>query len=395
MYNIRVLKTSVGVGTLRVGPRGRRYVQEALLANRLSYGPFTRRFEALFARLHGCRHAAFCNSGTSALHVALQALKEKYRWKDGDEVLVPAVSFVATANVVLHNRLSPVFVDVRQDTYNVNPELIERKITRRTRAVIPVHLMGLPAEMPAILAIARRRGLKVIEDSCEAMFVKSGGRPVGSMGDVGCFSTYAAHYVTTGVGGLATTRDADLDARLRSLMNHGRDPIYLSMDDSKRGAGREKVVDRRFRFLSAGHSFRATEMEAALGLAQLEDWRSILAARRAVAQDYLRGLADLDGELQLPRVPPGQEHAFMLFPLAVRRAKKRALVHFLERRGVETRDLMPLINQPVYRRMFGNLDKKYPAARWINERGFYVGCHQDVSPVQRRHVVETIRRFFR
>ncbi|HVA67205.1 MAG TPA: DegT/DnrJ/EryC1/StrS family aminotransferase [Elusimicrobiota bacterium] len=390
-------KETIGVGGLRIGPREREYVLRALDSHRLSYGPFTRRFENLFAKLHDSRFAVFCNSGTSALHIALQALKEKHRWKDGDEVLVPAVTFVATSNIVLHNRMTPVFVDVRPDTYNIDPALIEKKITRKTRAIIPVHLLGLPADMGAISKIARRRGLKVIEDSCETMFARCAGRKVGSLGDIGCFSTYIAHYIVAGIGGLATTSDPDLAVRLRSLMNHGRDSIYISIDDDNnaRGAKFEEIVARRFKFQHVGHSFRATELEAALGLAQLENWKNTLKTRQAIARKYIAGLSDLQDELQLPVVPPGQEHVFMLFPLVTRQKSKKDLVHFLERRGVETRDLLPLINQPIYRKMFGNLDKEYPVARRLNSHGFYIGCHQYISRREQEHVIKTIRRFFK
>ncbi|PIR15079.1 MAG: aminotransferase DegT, partial [Elusimicrobia bacterium CG11_big_fil_rev_8_21_14_0_20_64_6] len=263
----------IGVGGFAVSPLARRYVNEALDSNRLSYGPFHRRFEAAFAAEHDSKHAVFCNSGTSALQIALQALKEKHGWADGDEVIVPSVTFIATSNIVLHNRMVPVFADVDPLTYTLDPAKFEAAITPKPRAVIPVHLLGLPADMDPIIAIARKHGLAVIEDSAETMFACYKGRKVGSLGDIGCFSTYIAHYIVTGVGGLATTSDPDLCVRLRSLMNHGRDSIYLSIDDDKAATGKKlhEIVSKRFQFVSVGHSYRATELEAALGLAQLEE----------------------------------------------------------------------------------------------------------------------------
>src|SRR5207253_10292362 len=154
-----------------------------------------------------------------------------------------------------------------------DPALIEAKITPRTRAILPVHLLGLPADMRAVADIAARHDLKIVEDSCETMFAQCDGRKVGSWGDIGCFSTYIAHYIVTGVGGLATTNDADLAVMLKSLMNHGRDSIYLNIDDDK-DCDREslyRLAARRFTFVHVGHSFRCTELEAAIGLAQLED----------------------------------------------------------------------------------------------------------------------------
>lgn len=387
----------VPVGGLKLGPKEKRYLAQVIRTSRVSYGPFSERFERLFAKVHDSRFAVFCNSGTSALHIALAALKEERGWQDGDEVIVPAVTFVATANIVVHNRMTPVFVDVDSRTYNIDPALIEAAVTPRTRAIIPVHLLGLPADMDPILDIARRRGLKVIEDSCETVFARYKGRAVGSMGDIGCFSTYVAHYIVTGVGGLAVTSDEALAVRLKSLMNHGRDSIYLHIDDAKgkTAAALHAVVAKRFRFVSVGHSFRATEFEAALGLAQLEDRARIVKRRLALARRLTEGLKDLEDRLQLPYVPPDREHMFMLYPLVVQDGDKTPLVNFLEDRGVETRDLLPLVNQPVYQQMFGDIEPRFPVARRLNRSAFYVGCHQYLSDADADYLIEQVHAFFR
>jgi dTDP-4-amino-4,6-dideoxygalactose transaminase len=384
------------VGELRLGPREKDYLQRVIDSNRLSYGPFSQKLEALFAQLHDCKYAVFCNSGTSALHIAVAALKELHGWRDGDEILVPSVTFIATSNVVLHNRLQPVFVDVRPDTYNMDPDLIEARITPRTRAILPVHLMGLPADMEPIVDIARRHNLCVIEDSCETMFAAYRGRKVGSWGDIGCFSTYIAHYIVTGVGGLATTSDPELAVRLKSLMNHGRDSIYLNIDDDENcdRDGLFEIAARRFNFVHLGHSFRCTELEAAIGLAQLEEKDAIVTRRKHVAQLYRDRLASLADRLQLPSVPPDRDHVFMLFPLVLRHEHKRPLINHLEENGIETRDLLPLLSQPIYRRLFGDLEADYPVARWLNAGGFYIGCHQHLSEAEIDHVVNKLYEFF-
>lgn len=384
------------MGDFRIGRRGRRYLSEVIRSSRISHGPFSERFERAFARAHDCRFAVFCNSGTSALHIALAALKEERGWGDGDEVLVPAVTFVATSNIVLHNRMVPVFVDVDPLTYNMDPALIEAKITPRTRAIIPVHLLGLPADMDPIREIAAQNNLRIIEDSCETAFASYKGRKVGSLGDIGCFSTYVAHYIVTGVGGLATTNDPNLAVRLKSLMNHGRDSIYLHIDDDEGVSGERlhAMVAKRFSFVSPGHSFRATEFEAALGLAQMEAKERIIASRLRNARLITKGLKDLEDLLQLPTVPPGRDHMFMLYPLVLRQGEKTDLVNFLEDRGIETRDLLPLINQPVYRKMFGDLESRYPVARWLNRSGFYIGCHQYLVRADIDHLVRQVHAFF-
>ncbi|MBI4376053.1 MAG: DegT/DnrJ/EryC1/StrS family aminotransferase [Elusimicrobia bacterium] len=391
------LKSQIGVGGIVLGAREKKYLRQVIASNRLSYGPLTRRFEEEFARAHSCRFGLFCNSGTSALHVALAALKEQEGWRDGDEVLVPAVTFVATSNIVLHNGMKPVFVDVDKATYNLDPTLLERRVTPRTRAIIPVHLLGLPCDMDPILELARERGLKIIEDSCETMFARYKGRMVGSMGDIGCFSTYIAHYIVTGVGGLAVTQSPDLAVRLRSLMNHGRDSIYISIDDDQgvKGERLKEIVAKRFSFISVGHSFRATELEAAIGLGQFEGRGAIIKARQANARRLSDGLKDLQDRLQLPSVPADRDHMFMMYGLALRSEDKTGLVNFLEEHDIETRDLMPLINQPVYKRMYGDLEKDYPVARWLNRSAFYIGCHQYLSRRDLDYIVECIHDYFR
>ncbi len=387
----------VTVGDFQAGPKEFEYVNKVLSSGRLSYGPFSRRFEAEWAEAHGCPHAVFCNSGTSALHIALAALKDVHGWDDGDEVIVPSVTFVATANVCLHNRLKPVFADVDPDTYNLDPAEVARRITPRTRCVIPVHLTGQPADMPRICELAAAHRLQVVEDSCETAFADCFGKPVGSWGSVGCFSTYMAHYIVTGVGGFCTTGDPELAVRLRSLMNHGRDGIYLSIDDDN-GQSAERlreIVARRFQFEHVGHSFRCTELEAALGCAQLERRLHIVWRRKAIAAGYAAGLADLGAHLVLPTVLPGVEHVYMMFPLRVRDPElKRPLINFLEENGIETRDLLPLLNQPVYRKLWGPLLPEYPVAAGLDSSAFYIGTHQYITDDDVGYVVRKFHEFF-
>lgn len=388
----------IGLGHFAVGDLERQYVNEVLDSGRLSYGRFSRDFEGRFAELHDSAHAVFCNSGTSALEVSLAALKELHGWADDDEVLVPAVTFVATSNIVLMNRMKPVFVDVHPTYYNLDPAKLEERITPRTRAIIPVHLFGMPCDMAPILEIANRHGLKIIEDSCETMFARYAGRPVGSFGDFGCFSTYIAHILVTGVGGLITTQDPDLAVLCRSLIAHGRDSIYLSIDDDDLQGDENrmrKVIERRFRFDRLGYSYRTTEFEAALGLAQLADWESMLRRRRENARRLTQGLSWWRDRLQLPEIMPNADHAFMVYPIVVREGVDRAaLLDHLELNGIETRYLLPLINQTYYLRLFGDLEPQYPEAALLNRRGFYIGCSQGLEQEDIEYVIEQFARFF-
>jgi len=373
---------AIGVGTARIGPRHIEYVNDVLKTGRLSYGPYTQEFERRFAAAHGCRFAIMTNSGTSSLMIALYALKLARGWADGDEVIVPAVTFVATANVVIQLNLKPVFVDVDPIYYELDPAKLEAAVTPRTRCVIPVHLFGSPCEMAGIQEVCSRHGLAIIEDSCETMFTAYRGKPVGSFGEIGCFSTYVAHLLCTGVGGLCTTNDPALAVSLRSLANHGRDSIYLSIDDDDGKSADEirMIIPRRFSFVTLGYSFRPTEMEGALGLAEFEGHEEMLRRRRENALGLTERLRDLEGVIQLPSVRPEAGHAFMMYPVVLRSGPKAAVVEYLESRGVETRDMLPLVNQPVYRRLLGTREEDTPVARWINESGFYIGCHQDLGP---------------
>jgi dTDP-4-amino-4,6-dideoxygalactose transaminase len=386
----------IGVGAFKFEKNEKKYLNEVVESNRLSYGPMTKKFEATFSKDHDCNFGVFCNSGTSALHISLAALKEKFNWKDNDAVIVPAITFIATPNIVVHNNLKPVFVDVEKNTYNINPELIEEKITDKTRAIIPVHLFGMPADMEPILVIAKKHNLKIIEDSCETMFANYKGKKVGSFGNIGCFSTYIAHFLVTGVGGICTTNDGELAVMLKSLMNHGRDSIYLSIDDDKKEENELfDIVERRFKFIRLGHSFRATEMEAAIGLAQLEKKDEIINKRRYNANYLTEGLKSLEKHLQLPEVPEDREHNFMMYPIVLKDRDKKDLVFFLEKNLIETRDMLPLLNQPIYEKQISNIEKEFPVANWINNSGFYIGSHQYLKKEELDYTISKFHEYFK
>jgi dTDP-4-amino-4,6-dideoxygalactose transaminase len=222
------------------------------------------------------------------------------------------------------------------------------------------------------------------------MFVESFGKMVGSWGDVGCFSTYIAHLLTTGVGGIATTNDPELAAKMRSLVNHGRDGIYMSIDDDD-GLSEKKlneVIAKRFQFNSIGHSYRITELEAALGYAQLKDYQSMIDKRNINAFTLTTKLAYLKRYIQLPEVRFGNQHAWMMYPMLAFNDHKKPLTEFLEANGIETRDMMPLINQPCYKGMWNPDD--YKRAQVIDKCGFYVGIHQDLTTDDLDYIADKI-----
>lgn len=374
--------------------RQKQLVNKVLESGRLTYGPMTQKFEEEFARLHNRKYAIFTNSGTSALQVSLHYLKAKYGWKDGDEVLVPAVTFVATVNVILQNNLKPVLVDVDIATYNVDPRLIEEKITKKTRAIMPVHLLGQPAQMDKIMRIAKKHKLKVVEDSCETMFVKFKGKPVGSQGDIACFSSYLAHIISTGVGGFITTNDKEAHDYMRSLIWHGRDNMYLNID-ANNTKNKKALIHARFKFDKSGYSYRATELEAALGIDELARAKQIIKSRQENAEYLFNKLEPLEavGYISLPTIADGAEHAWMFFPILVRNHSDRdKLALFLEERGVQTRWIMPLTNQPVYASWLKQKD--YPRADIVNRFGILLGCHHLLVKKDLKYLVECIEAYF-
>ena len=382
---------NVTIGTFEPSEKAIKLVNTVLHSGRISYGPMCRAFENKFSELHGCRYGVLSNSGTSSLQVALQAMKEIHGWDDGDEVLVPAATFVATINIVLHNRMLPVLVDVEKQYFAMNPALIERYITPRTRAIIPVHPFGQPADISTICDIAAAHGLKVIEDSCECMFVSHKGRPVGSFGDISCFSMYVAHLLTCGIGGIAITDSEEYAIKMRSLANHGRNNIYISIDDNV-GRGRlREVIEKRFLFESLGHSYRITEMEAALALAQLDTYNDMLAKREYNA-NALAAVIDRYPALERLGRRPDTDCAWMMFPIVAVETSKRRLVCWLEDHGIETRDALPVLNQPVYNGMFDADD--YPVAQYLLSKGFYIGCHQGLNDNHINHVDSVLMEYF-
>lgn len=389
---------SVGVGTCRLSAKAKKYAAEVLNSNRLTYGPFSQKFERQFARAHACRFAVFVNSGTSALRIALAALKERYGWNDGDEVIIPACTFIADYNVIVSNRLTPVFCDVHPREYNLDPALLEAAVTKRTRAIMPTHLFGLPADMAKIMTIARRYKLRVVEDACEASFARYRDKPAGSFGDIACFSTYQAHILTTGVGGFAATNDRELAVILRSMANHGRDNIYIQIDDDKNKSKKKmtEIIGKRFSFIRPGYSFRATELEAAIGVAAMETIEAELGHRARMARELAKILSPYRRQLQLPAAPKFSRHVFMMFPVVITDPKidREKLLTHLEMNGIETRFMLPLINQPFIQKVHGDLAKKFPVAHHINNNGFYIGCHSGMGARELRHVARVFASFF-
>lgn len=394
------MQNKIGVGYASVSEIEKKYVMDALDNQRLSQGKFVAAFEKKFASMHGHKYGVMCNSGTGALHLALEALREVDGWTDEAEILVPAITFIATSNAVLHAGMKPVFVDVDPVTYNMDPDEIEKHITDKTKCIIPVHCFGMPCDMSRIVPIAEKHGLRILEDCAEAHFAKVDGQTVGSFSDIMASSTYVAHTITTGVGGVMCTSDRELMEILRSLAAHGRactcERCLASDGKTVCPKRMETEMDRRFTFVRLGYSYRVGELEGALGLGQLERMEEIMGARRHNAQKLIDGLAPYEDRIQLPRHPENVEHTYMMFPILPRKGSgivKKNIVQYLEQHNIETRPMLSLLNQPVYKELFGDIEKDYPVAEYINQSGFYIGCHHGLTDADIDYEIKTVSNY--
>ena len=324
-------------------------------------------FEKQIARMHGGKFGVFMNSGTDALRMSLLTLKEIYGWKDGDEVIVPALTFVATANAVLQCGLKVIFADVQKETGNIDPEQIAKYVTSSTRAILPVHLFGLPANMPAIMQVARRHSLCVIEDSCETVGVHE------IYGDMACFSFYQSHHIQCGVGGMIVTKNFRYERVARSYMNHGR------TDDGT-----------HFEFGRVGYSSRATEMEAGIGIGSAKNFQKNLEKRRALAVEYIERLYEIS-ETEPPIY--SKAHSWMFMPITLQSGSRDKLLKYLKTKGIESREAMPLVNQPCYKGMYEK--GSCPNAEYWTERGLLLPLHPLMELRHVKYVCESIKRFFK
>jgi dTDP-4-amino-4,6-dideoxygalactose transaminase len=294
-----------------------------------------------FAEYVRAEHAVAVSSCTAALHLALLASGVG----PGDEVICPSLSFIATANCIVHAGARPYFVDIEPDTYNLNPDRIAEAITPRTRAIMVVHQAGLPAALDPILALAARHGLPVIEDAACAVGSEYAGRRIGAPhGTLACFSFHPRKILTTGEGGMITTRDAGLATRLRRLRQHA-----MSVSDVARHAAGRVVFES---YDEVGYNYRMTDLQAAVGLVQLRRLHDLLARRRYLAARYAAGLSKLEW-LAPPAEPEGHKHNFQSYMVRLKAGAaigRDALMQSLLERGIATRrGIMAIHREPPYR----------------------------------------------
>jgi perosamine synthetase len=349
-------------------------VSAVLRTNSLSLGPRLEEFEDALAAFHQMPHAIAVSSGTAALHLAIRALGIG----EGDEVIIPSFTFIAVANAVCYQRATPVFVDIDPVTLNIDPSCIARAITPRTRAIIVVHTFGVPAEMDALMELARRHSLAVIEDACEAIGATYNGKPVGSIGDIAAFAFYPNKQITTGEGGAVLARDSKLAGRIRALRNQGR---YRSGD--------------WFEHAEIGYNYRLSEMACALGLVQLGRLPAILAQRAEVARRYDQLLAPIENILSPPLHLSSRTISWFVYVVRLAEhfsmSARDKFLESLQRQGIGcARYFAPIHQQQAYAQFPSARRASLPVTEAIAQRTLALPFFNRLSPADASEVVEAL-----
>jgi len=394
----------INFGTISISEHSKKLIKQILDSNRVSSGRYVREFEKKFTALFGTKDAVAVSSGTDADALALAVLYD-FGAKRQDEVILPALSFVSTGNAVLQAGFKPVFVDIDRKTLNIDPPKIERAITRKTRAIMPVHLMGKPVDMDTVNAIAKKYKLFVIEDAAEAYGAFYRGKPAGALGDMGAFSLYVAHMVSTAEGGMVVANKPEFAAILRSLRSHGRackcESCILNISsghcDKRFKYGQNR--DIRFIFERIGFSSKMNELEAAIGLGNLEVYPEILKKRRQNLLYMIKKFKEFKPYLYTIEEEPDEQIGPHAFPIILREKVKFSrdkFVFFLEQEGIDSRSLFS--SMPTQCGGFGYLGYKlgdFPEAEYIGDKGLHIGVHQDLNKDDLDYILNMIRDFLK
>ena len=371
----------------------------------LTSGRFADRFEHDFARFCGIRYAMLVNSGSSANLAALSCLTSpklgERQLRPGDEVITLATGFPTTVNPVVQNQLVPVFVDVDLSTYNLDVTQLEAAYSERTRAIMVAHTLGNPFDLDAVTSFAKRRNLWLIEDCCDAVGATYKGKTVGTFGDLSTVSFYPAHHITMGEGGCVLTDNTILKTLVESFRDWGRD---CWCDPGKEDTCGKRFgwqigdlpegYDHKYIYTHIGYNLKLTDMQAAVGVAQLQKLPAFIAARRQNFADLYEGLKDLEEFFVLPKATEGSEPSWFGFPLAIRKGApftRRGVTQQLEARRISTRLLFGgnLVRQPAYLNVPHRTVGKLPNADFVMENVFWIGVYPGLGRQAIEFILET------
>lgn len=361
------MKLIIPIAEPSIGKEEEKLVVEGLRSGWISsIGKYIQAFEKEFAKFVGVKYAVTTSNGTAALHLALAALD----LGPEDEVIVPSMTFVATANAVVYTGAKPVFVDSELESWNIDPEKIKEKINPRTKAIIPVHLYGHPANMGPILSIARKYSLAVIEDAAEAHGALYRSKMVGSLGDISCFSFFGNKIITTGEGGMVVTNNKLLADKVKMLRDHGV---------SKR---------RRYYHSHLGFNYRMTNLQAAIGLAQMKKVKDIIKRKREIATLYSEGLKDLADIVLQPEAKWAKNVYWMYSLLIPKKGKKNRdfLAKELKKNKIDSRPFFfPIHRLPRYK-----VNEKFAVADFLAQTGLNLPSSPNLKDEQIQYICEKI-----
>lgn len=391
-------------GTITITDKSKTLINEILNSKRLSNGRYVREFEERFAQLVGVKYAVAVSSGTDALILALATLYEdKKKVQRNDEIIVPALSFVATGNAVLHAGFKPVFVDIDRKTLNIDVEKIEEKITEKTRAIIAVHLMGKPADMNSINKLAEKYDLFVIEDAAEAHGAMYHNENIGTLGDISAFSLYIAHIISTVEGGIIVTKNEKIAEILRSLRVHGRackcQLCVLNIASAE--CKKRFLYNTDIRFISEriGYSSKMNEFEAVIGLGNLDLYDKILIKRRENLLFLLNGLKEFDEYLYSIEEEPYEKigpHALPIILKENAHFSRDDLAMYLNLNEIDSRNLFSSIpTQCGGYEFLGYHLGDFPNSEYIGNNAIHIGVHQDLNVSDCEYVLETLKKFLK
>ena len=357
-------------------------------------------FEKSFADYCGVKHGVAVNSGSSANLIALTVLMETGELKKGDEVIVPATTFITVATPIVQLGLTPVYVDVDPHTFNLDPDSFEKAIVKgKTKAVMVVHTLGCPADMGRIMPIARKYKLKVIEDCCEAHGAEYAGKKVGSFADLSTFSFYVAHHITTGEGGMILTNSKKYEQIAREVKEFGRKKYSVK----RYGFSDNNLsnFDERYVFNRLGYNMRMSDIQAAFGLMQVKRLNGLNKKRIAIATYYNQYLSEkTKANLELPSSKlDNMVHTYYTYPMLLKKnskADRKELAHYLESHGVETRAIMcgTLPDQPCLSKAPGRNASDLKVSRYIRDRGLFIGSHPGLRKQDLEHAVNMLNKYF-
>lgn len=376
----------------------------------LTLGSYGARFEAALAKFLGVEDVALVNSGSSANLVMLASLfssKLENPLKAGDEIITPAVTFPTTLTPIIQNNLLPVFVDCELDTFNINPNRLEQAISKKTRAIFLPHTLGLPCNMDEVMKTAKEHDLFLLEDSCDALGATYNGKPVGTFGDLASLSFYPAHHITMGEGGAVIINDKKYSRIVRSIRDWGRD-CYCKGDSGANGACNNRLdyivdgipYDHRYVYTHQGYNLKPTDLQAAIGLAQLEKAPKFIEARRNNFNKLRKGLEKHADKLILPRIEEKSNPSPFAFPITLKSNAgftRKQLTQFLEKANIETRLIFcgNALRQPAFKNMKHRTAGDLHNSDEIMRNSFFIGVYPGITREMIDYVLGKFDEFFK